>query len=224
MTAPAITIEQERERLMSFTVAELKIIAEEMNAPTAKTKVQLVENILAKRSGEQAEVLPEEADAIANPELAEVPEAESEPEVDDQVADELPDLPIKHLMLTMFNRIDESTGILNDAGVNRRVEQWFAKGYDPIEFQPIGFGPNGHRLFWVLQKVEQPKYTRALHIMRLLTPQPDPQRDTISGQMADAYISAFIEQGWTLMAAKSNGMDMSGEGATGLYVIWMLVK
>lgn len=225
MTAPSITLEQERERLLSFSLADLKIIAEEIGAPTARTKKQLVENILAKKLGQAPAKLPEELEAEAQAEYEGEEESEAESEAADApVIPEGEILPVKHLMLTMFNRRDDAAGILDDAGVNLHIESWFAKGYDPIEFHPVGFGQNGHRLFWVFQKVEKPRFTRALHIMRLLTPQPDPQRNTINGRMADAYVSAFIEQGWTLLAAKSNGMDMDGEGVSGLYVIWMLVK
>jgi len=225
MTAPAITLDQERERLLSWPLGDLKIMAEEIGAPVARTKKQLVENILAKKLGQAPEQLPEELEAESQ--ATEESEAQAEDDADVAEARYIPEggvLPVKHLMLTMFNRRDDAAGILDDAGVNVHVEGWFAKGYEPIEFHPVGFGQNGHRLFWVLQKVENPRYTRALHIMRLLTPQPDPQRNTINGKMADAYISAFIEQGWKLLAAKSNGMDMDREGATGLYVIWMLVK
>lgn len=229
--APPITVEQERDRLLSFTRADLAIIAEELGAPIGKTKSDLALNILAKKLGQS----PDEVEAAIGrgaemedeEEEAEVvePEEDEGEEQEEAVIEEGPrPMLVKHLMLTMLDRDNEGEGVLSDAKVNMRVEEWFAKGYDPVEFQPIGFGQNGHRLFWVFQKTDSPKYKRALHIMRLLTPVPQVARNTMSGPMADAYISAFIDQGWKLLAAKTNGLDLSGQDVSGVYMIWMLVK
>jgi hypothetical protein len=79
-------------------------------------------------------------------------------------------------------------------------------------------------LFYVFELKDKPKYTRSMHIMRLLTPQPNPLRNTITGFQADAYISAFVEQGWKLLGARYNGNDVMGETTTGVFIIWMLVK
>ena len=60
-TATAVrTIDDEREQLLSFGMPELRVIAEEIGAESARSRVQLVENILAKKTGEAAEVLEEE--------------------------------------------------------------------------------------------------------------------------------------------------------------------
>ncbi len=219
--APAI---DEAERLGEFSFAELKAIAEEIGATSARSKKGLVDNILAKRAGEQA---PEEAPEKAELSATEV-EADAQAEAArEEVADaekEAPLLPIKHLMVTMHAAPDESIGVLDQAGVNARVDGLLAQGYEPIEFATLGFSPGGHKLFYVFEKVAKPRYTRSMHFMRLLTPQPNPIRSTITGFQADAYISAFIEQGWKLVGARYNGDDVMGEVMNGIYIIWMLVK
>lgn len=201
------------EKLGEYTFAELKLIAEEIGANSGRSKKILIQNILDKQAGV---AVPE---AVVEGEEA----AEAAVEAATEAAD-APLLPVKHLMLTMYEAADESIGVLDQTGVNARVDGLMAQGYEPIEFQTLGFSPGGHKLFYVFELKKKPKYTRSMHIMRLLTPQPNPIRSTITGFQADAYISAFIEQGWTLKGARYNGDDVLGETTTGIYIIWMLVK
>ena len=216
------TIDDEREQLLSFGMPELRVIADEIGAEGARSKNQLVENILAKKTGQEPEVLEEEA--VEEKEEGEDGSAPEQPE--ETEPKEAPALPVavKHLMLTMFDRADDSIGVKDQVGVNKAVDEWLAKGYDVRTFDTLGFSPGGHKLFWVFEKTDQPKFTRSMHLMRLLTPQPNPIRGTITGWQADEYISAFIEAGWTLIGAKYNGDDVLGETTTGIYIIWMLAK
>jgi hypothetical protein len=194
--------------------------------------LQLVENILAKKEGTAPEAVEEpeltatevEADAQANAAREMIADAGSGDVIADAEVTEAPALPLKHLMLTFFEKADPNTGVLDQIGVNERVDDLLALGYEPIEFATIGFSPGGHKLFYVFQLVDKPRYTRSMHILRLLTPQPNPLRGTITGFQADAYISAFIDQGWTLIGARYNGDDVLGESTTGIFLIWMLVK
>jgi hypothetical protein len=176
----------------------------------------LVENILAKKLGQEPVTI--EGEEEVEEEAVESEEAEESQE------DVAPPVAVKHLMLTMFERADETTGVKDQAGVNQAVDDWLARGYDVKTFDTLGFSPGGHKLFWVFEKADAPKYTRSMHLMRLLTPQANPVRGTITGWQADEYISAFIEAGWTLIGAKYNGDDVLGESVTGIYVIWMLAK
>ncbi len=220
------TIDDEREQLLSFGMPELRVIAEEIGAESARSRVQLVENILAKKTGEAAEVL-EEEEALDATEIEADAQADAAREAiaaDNPEEIEAPLTLVKHLMLTMFERADEETGIKDQVGVNEEVDKWLARGYEVDEFQTLGFSPGGHKLFWVFKKVDKPRYTRSMHLMRLLTPQPNPIRGTITGWQADAYISAFIEAGWKLEGARYNGDDVLGETTTGIYIIWCLVK
>ncbi len=196
------------------TFAELKLIAEEIGANSGRSKKILIQNILDKQAGV---AVPEE---VVEGEAA----VEAAVEAAAPVAEDAALLPVKHLMLTMYESPDESIGVLDQTGVNARVDGIMAQGYEPIEFQTLGFSPGGHKLFYVFELKDKPKYTRSMHIMRLLTPQPNPIRNTITGFQADAYISAFIEQGWRLLGARYNGDDILGETTTGIYIIWMLVK
>ncbi len=205
--------------LEASTFAELKLLAEEIGANSGRSKKVLIQNILDKQAGI---AVPE---AVIENEVALKAAAAAVEAGEVQAVAEPGDLlPVKHLMLTMFEMADESTGVLNQQGVNERVDDLMAQGYEPIEFQAIGFSPGGHKLFYVFELKDKPKYTRSMHIMRLLTPQPNPLRNTITGFQADAYISAFIEQGWKLMGVRYNGNDVIGESTTGIFVIWMLVK
>ena len=217
----------DRERLGGYSFAELKVVAEEIGAESGRSKKQLVENILAKKDGTVPEAFEEpeeeEAAAVGEPETVQDDEYRELVEVEEGDSD-APVLPIKHLMLTMFDKADPSTGVLDQVGVNERVDELLAKGYEPVEFATLGFSPGGHKLFYVFRLVDKPRYTRSMHIMRLLTPQPNPLRGTITGFQADAYISAFIDQGWTLIGARYNGDDVLGESTTGIFLIWMLVK
>ncbi len=223
MVATAAPVVDEAERLGEFSFAELKAIAEEIGATSARSKKGLVDNILAKRAGEQApEEAPEEAELSATEVEADAQAEAAREEI--AAKEEAPLLPIKHLMLTMHAAADESIGVLDQVGVNARVDELLAQGYEPIEFATLGFSPGGHKLFYVFEQVEKPRYTRSMHIMKLLTPQPNPIRQTITGFQADAYISAFIEQGWKLIGARYNGDDVMGEVMNGIYIIWMLVK
>jgi hypothetical protein len=239
------TIDDEREQLLSFGMPELRVIAEEIGADSARSKAQLVENILAKKTGEAAEEIEAPDTAGVAPGDPSVPgpgvpggdallsatEVEADAQADaarEAIAadenEEAPPVLVKHLMLTMFDRADENIGIKDQVGVNEEVDKWLARGYEIDEFQTLGFSPGGHKLFWVFKKVDEPRYTRSMHLMRLLTPQPNPIRGTITGWQADAYISAFIEAGWRLIGARYNGDDVLGETTTGIYIIWCLVK
>ena len=224
---PTVETLDERARLGDYSFVELKVIAEEIGAESGRSKKQLVENILAKKEGTVPDVLEEpeeeeEAATVGEPEA--VQDDEHRELVSDEDENEAPVLPIKHLMLTMFDKADPSTGVLDQVGVNERVDDLLAQGYEPIEFDTLGFSPGGHKLFYVFRLVDEPRYTRSMHIMRLLTPSPNPLRGTITGFQADAYISAFIDSGWTLIGAKYNGDDVLGESTTGIFLIWMLVK
>ncbi len=233
--APVI---DEAERLSGYSFADLKAIAEEIGATPGRSKKALVANILAKRAGEQA---PDELETAGEaPGAPSVPQegveggalSATEVEADAQAdaareegaEEKAPLLPVKHLMVTMHAAPDESIGVLDQAGVNARVDELLVAGYEPIEFATLGFSPGGHKLFYVFEQVKKPRYTRSMHIMKLLTPQPNPIRNTITGFQADAYISAFIEQGWKLVGARYNGDDVMGEVMNGIYIIWMLVK
>lgn len=229
MVAPAATLDGEREALLAFKMDELRTIAIDIGADGARTKVQLVENILAKKTGDVAPILEEEAAAaLEEPEEEEAAEAVAEAEElgePEQIVPP-PEDPylVKHLMLTMWTVSDPESGVLSQEGVNKRVNEYLALGYDPVEFAALGISPVGHKLLWVLQKSDKPKYTRSMHIMRLITPNPNPVRNTMSGFQADAYISAFLEAGWSLIGARYNGDDVLGEQTTGIYMLWMLAK
>lgn len=233
MVAPVATLEGEREALLEFKMDELRTIATDIGADGAKTKAQIVENILAKKTGEAAPILDEEA-AAAEAEPQEEP-AEILEDAIEQLAEstaipattiplaEDPNL-VKHLMLTMWTTSDPESGVLSQEAVNNRVNEYLALGYEPIEFEALGVSPVGHKMLWVFQKAENPRYERSMHIMRLITPTANPIRGTMSGFQADAYISAFLEAGWSLIGARYNGDDVLGEQVTGIYMLWMLVK
>ncbi len=232
MVAPAQTLEGERDSLLEYKMDELRAIANDIGANSARTKKQIVANILAKKTGEVAVISEEEAAAVeAEPQVEE--EVEEEVAVDVAAIDgdqeegpplaEDPNL-IKHLMLTMWTASDPETGVLSQEAVNIRVNEYFSLGYEPVSFEALGVSPVGHKMLWVLQKSETPKYTQSMHIMRLITPQANPVRGTLSGFQADAYISAFLEAGWSLIGARYNGDDVLGEQVTGIYMIWMLAK
>ena len=235
-TVAEVSVEEERDRLLAYSKTELRIIAEEIGAKIGGTKAQLAENILAKKAGLQPpdDIGLSEEDApengVKSEEALDATEVEADAQADaarDAIAKEeskAPLLPVKHLMLTMFETADQYTGVLDQAGVNARVDELLSLGYEPIEFQTLGFSPGGHKLFYVFELSDKPRYRRSMHIMRLLTPQPNPLRGTITGFQADAYISAFIEQGWTLVGARYNGDDVLGESTTGIFLIWFLVK
>ena len=234
-TVADVSVEEERDRLLAYSKTELRVIAEEIGAKVGGTKTQLAENILAKKAGLQPPDdigLPEETpeNGVEDEPVLDATEIEADAQADAAREEasreevEAPLLPIKHLMLTMFEAADQYTGVLDQVGVNARVDELLALGYEPIEFQTLGYSPGGHKLFYVFELAEKPRYTRSMHIMRLLTPQPNPLRGTITGFQADAYISAFIEQGWTLIGARYNGDDVLGESTTGIFLIWFLVK
>lgn len=220
------TLDDERDALSEFSMEDLRSIAEEIGADTARSKAQIVENILAKKTGQPAAVMadqPEEKEETEETVSSEVgAEAQAAAEVE-ETAEEAPVL-AKHLMLTMFERPSGDGAVLDQQGVNERVDEWLAKGYDPIEFQALGNSPIGHKMLWVFKKVDKPKYTRSMHVMRLLTPQANPMRQTFSGFQADAYISAFMEAGWDLIGARYNGDEIVGDQTMGIYMLWMLAK
>ena len=231
VTVADVSVEEERDRLLAFSKTELRIIAEEIGAKVGGTKAQLAENILAKKAGLQppddiglSEEAPENGVGLDATEVEADAQADAAREEIAAEEAEAPLLPVKHMMLTMFEAADQYTGVLDQAGVNARVDELLELGYEPVEFATLGFSPGGHKLFYVFELKDKPRYTRSMHILRLLTPTANPLRGTITGFQADAYISAFIEQGWTLVGARYNGDDVLGESTTGIFLIWFLVK
>lgn len=208
--APLDREQADRQRLMNYTVKDLKAIAENLGADGATLKADLVNNILAKVGGQQKSTV----DAPTTEEV----DAEIEVSLDEFEGEDKPQPCIKHFMATAGPLTMRDRGIFDWLDLDYEISKWFARGYNPIEFQAVGTLPEGHRLLYVFQK-GKPLFTEAHHVVRVLTKNPNPSVGSISGFQADIYISSFIEDGWTLVGARYNGVANEG-----IYMAWLLAR
>jgi len=200
-------LDPDRKRLLGYSMGDLRKIAEEIGAPSANKKEDLVDNILAKSRGE--------AEPTEAPQLVASPRDDFPIDPSGQVEVPL----VKHLMMTVGLRAEIGRGVHTWDTLNAEIEKWFARGYEPIMFDAVGFLPEGHRLLWVFKKVDEPKFRECHHIIRTLSARPSPEIGSISGFQADLYISSFIQDGWELVGASYNG-----NADDGIYMAWMLAR
>jgi len=137
-------------------------------------------------------------------------------------------LNVKHLLIWISDiaEPDVQNGVYDVYSADEEIGRYLKNGYEPAECFTAGFDVRGHRIGWVLRKApEGGRYTEAKHVVRTLTSNPDSSRSTVTGFQADAYISALIEEGWQLSAARFNGIDAApGGGVGGFFMVWFLVR
>lgn len=200
-------LDPDKARLLGYSMGDLRKIAEEIGAPSAGKKEDLVDNILIKSRGQ------------AEPIKAPPPVASPRDDLPIQPTGAVEVPLVKHLMMTVGLRAEVERGVHTWDSLNAEIEKWFARGYEPLQFDAVGFMPEGHRLLWVFVKVDEPKYSECHHIIRTLSARPSPEIGSISGFQADLYISSFIQDGWELVGASYNG-----NADDGIYMAWMLAR
>lgn len=209
--APLDRDQVDRQRLMNYTVKDLKTIAKNLGADSATKKVDLVNNILAKaRSQQEGDVVEPASD-----------EGEAPKDIIPKVleSDEMPQPCIKHFMATAGIASRKDQGVYDWHDLDTEISKWFERGFNPIEFQAVGTIPEGHRLLYVFQKSDKPLFKEAHHVVRVLTARPNPLIGSISGFQADIYIGSFLDNGWTLVGARYNG-----NAEDGIYMAWLLAR
>jgi hypothetical protein len=233
-------VQTERDRLIKqYTKDELVKIAGEMSieVDAGATKAVIADAILAKTNAARANLEDGPGAVEPAPEETAPPDEVDQP-TDSVVAPEAPVAPMaepmdavyltdyKHLMFTVGQQNAPESGLVDAKHANEEIERWFERGYDIIKFMTAGHDPRGHRMIWVLKKVENAKYSESKILQRTLTGVPDPGRGTITGFQADAYISQLVrEEGWELVGVNYNGDDIGGGASTGgVYIIWMLAR
>jgi len=101
------------------------------------------------------------------------------------------------------------------------VEQdFFAKGWELAFVEPLGFGPDGLSVIWILGKVREglkPRHTEIWHIQRTLG--SNVMEGQITGFGANTYLNSFLSEGWSVFCAK----PMS-RGGSEVPMIWVLVR
>lgn len=210
--APLDRDQVDRQRLMNYTVKDLKTIAENLGAESATRKADLVNNILAKaKYQEQSETV--------EPASEEVEESKEPNPIAVEDGGDVSAPSIKHFMATagISSRMDQ--GVYDWHDLDAKISSWFQRGYNPVEFQAVGTIPEGHRLLYVFQKSDEPLFKEAHHVVRVLTARPNPAIGSISGFQADIYIGSFLDDGWTLVGARYNG-----NAEDGIYMAWLLAK
>ena len=130
---------------------------------------------------------------------------------------------IKHLMFTLGDiaNPDPFSGLMDVGTVDDILARYYEAGYEPTEVFIGGFDTKGHRVGWVLQKSDEPKYKESHVVVQTLTQNPDPGRGTTTGFQADAYIGSFLDDGWDLLGVRFNGIDMNSGG---VYLVWFLAR
>lgn len=101
------------------------------------------------------------------------------------------------------------------------IEQdFFAKGWELAFVEPLGFGPDGLSVIWILGKVREglkPRHTEIWHIQRTLG--SNVMEGQITGFGANTYLDSFLSEGWSIFCAK----PMS-RGGSEVPMIWVLVR
>ena len=101
------------------------------------------------------------------------------------------------------------------------IEQdFFAKGWELAFVEPLGFGPDGLSVIWILGKVREglkPRHTEIWHIQRTLG--SNVMEGQITGFGANTYLNSFLSEGWSVFCAK----PMS-RGGSEVPMIWVLVR
>jgi len=240
---------EEIESLSGMNIGELRVIADAIGATNARAKTDLATNIVARAreqgitysgymgalAGVAAQAPTELEEELAAEQAAEQPAGQPEngkpPEPLAQTGEQAwfdpYMLDIKHLLFWVSdaNEPDVMGGVYDVYSADAEISRYLANGFEPAECFVAGFDTRGHRLGWVLRKTDGGLYAEAKHVVRTLTSNPDPARGTITGFQADAYISSLIRDGWTLVAARINGVDAApGGGVGGFFMVWFLVR
>lgn len=243
------TREQELEHLLEMGMAELRVIADRIGAESARSKEDIAANIVARAEeqgigfkGYMEPVAPsgDVADYAqqAEDEQQETEEVDDEPEASENGTEpEEADLEplydqyatrLKHFLFTVgdVGQPDPFTGLYDARTVNGILSRYYKHGYSPIMVFAAGYDTRGQRLGWILDNEEGPKYSESKIIMRTLTANPDPQRGTVTGFQADAYVSSFLEDGWDLLGVEFNGIDTGSPrgGTGGVFMVWFLAR
>lgn len=214
-------LDAERAKLMEYKKNELLEIAGNMSLEVGNgnTKAQIIDAILEKSRQMAAAIVP-----VAEAEEGLSPAIEPERGLDEGEAEMRVEYltRLKHLMFTVGEKFIPEAGIVDVQFLDQEINIWLERSYNVVHFDAVGFTPDGHRLLWVFEKTEKPKYTQSKHVIRTLTAQADTARKTITGFQADAYVSYLMEnEGWELVGVRYNGQDVNGAG---LFMVWMLAK
>lgn len=232
--APA-TPAEERAALLALSIGDLRIIAEKIGATNARSKENLVTNLMT-RADEQGITYVGYIGALPDTSVdgeSEQPEKEPKDSKNGrpEATQPLTDVPLfdpymttlKHFMFTVGDvaEPDMLSGLYDVTSVDETIGRYYQNGYEPSEVFVGGFDTRGHRVGWVLQRVKDARFTESHMILQTLTATADPARGTVTGFQADAYISSYLDDGWELVGVRFNGLDM---GSGGVYMVWFLAR
>lgn len=237
MSTP-VTAQEEREALLVLPVDQLRAIADKIGAEKARSKEELTSNIMT-RAEEQGiayagyiQIIGTAEESEDEYEDAHPRELDSEENSDGQPEEKpLQDVPLfdpyqsrlKHFMFTVGDvaEPDVLSGVYSVASLNDLIGRYYRNGYVPREVFVAGADPKGHRVGWVLEKVAKPQFSESLVVVRTLTSSADPDRRTVTGFQADAYLGNLLDDGWNLVGTRFNGLDA---GTGGVYLVWFLAR
>jgi len=108
------------------------------------------------------------------------------------------------------------------ADVDERLGEMLLEGWELVKSQPLGYGPEGIDMLWVLGKFGEGKVTRYPYteIMHMTRRVGGGDVEAISGTQANALISGYLQTGWDLALVEA--LDKAAGGV--INVMWILLR
>jgi len=178
----------------------------------------------------EAELVEKAPADMVEPEIVEAEEEKPRPITKKIVAGAL--LPNVIVGLTEIYHIVRSVSKLGGMGwhssrvsvadVDERLGEMLLEGWELVKSQPLGYGPEGIDMFWVLGKFAEDKVTRYPYtdIMHMTRRVGGGDTEAISGTQANALISGYLQTGWDLALVEA--LDKAAGGVVN--VMWILLR
>jgi len=144
-----------------------------------------------------------------------------------------PNLPTQRVQLKEVHHIVRSVKefgmgwdqpFVSNEEADDHIGEMLQEGWEIVHVQPLGFGPEGIEMFWVMGvRADVPErttpYQEVRHIVRHVGSLGDDGRG-VSGFQANDYINGMLNEGFDLALVRALGPSTGG----GINMMWVMVR